>query len=174
MANFLMVPGLNNSDANHWQSLWEARLHSVSRVEQLHWERAELDVWADQVAAQIKKTKARWVIAHSFGCLATVRALSRENLQVEGIFLVAPADPDKFAVRHLLPSSGLSVPATIVGSLTDPWFSWEKVEFLAKQWQTPLYCAGDAGHINSQSGHGQWTEGWVLFERFRDGLLKAA
>ena len=178
MADYLIVPGLNNSDEAHWQSQWEKRLHSVARVEQARWDVAELDRWADQIAKTLKQSQARWIIAHSFGCLATVRALSRiheagEVIEVQGLFLVAPADPDKFAVRELLPRSALPVPAVIVGSLSDPWFQWEKLSLLAQQWQTPLWCAGDAGHINSASGHGIWAEGWEWFQQFRQPLIAA-
>jgi predicted alpha/beta hydrolase family esterase len=183
MADYLIVPGLNNSGPEHWQTQWQQQLDSVARVEQQHWEKPELDTWADNVVEQIKQTQPRWIIAHSFGCLATVRALTREKVRkqeraelssVEGLFFVAPADPDKFAVRDLLPEETLKTPAVIVGSFTDPWFGWEKLALLAKQWNVPLLSAGDAGHINVESGHGAWKEGWDLFRQFQNSLLRAA
>jgi predicted alpha/beta hydrolase family esterase len=29
----------------------------------------------------------------------------------------------------------------------------------------PLISAGDAGHINAESGHGVWPEGWRAFQQ---------
>ncbi|MGR5326040.1 alpha/beta fold hydrolase, partial [Vibrio sp. DNB22_17_1] len=50
------------------------------------------------------------LVAHSFGCLASIhwatQAQGARN-SVAGILLVAPADPDKFGVRDLLPQRTL-------------------------------------------------------------------
>ena len=37
--------------------------------------------------------------------------------------------------------------------------SFERAEFWSRQWQVPLFDAGDVGHINAQSGHGEWHQG---------------
>lgn len=179
MADYLIVPGLNNSGPGHWQTHWEQRLHSAVRVEQKYWDKPDIDVWADEIALAIKRQNPRWIIAHSFGCLSTLRALTRNGSEyygssVEGLFFVAPADPDKFVVRHLLPKKALTIPTVVVGSKTDPWFGWEKLVVLAKQWQVPLFSAGDAGHINIESGHGDWQDGWNLFQQFQKSLQLVA
>jgi uncharacterized protein len=86
---------------------------------------------------------------------------------VRGVLLVAPADPEKFGIDSLLPHSALPVPGLVVGSLTDPWLSWSKAQQWAQRWELPIFCAGDAGHINAESGHGDWDEGWELLQHLR-------
>jgi len=81
------------------------------------------------------------------------------------MFLVAPADPEKFGIAPRLPHAPLPVPGLVVGSLSDPWLTWPKAQLWAQRWELPIYCAGDAGHINAQSGHGEWPEGWALLQR---------
>ncbi|MFT3928935.1 MAG: alpha/beta hydrolase [Spongiibacteraceae bacterium] len=34
-----------------------------------------------------------------------------------------------------------------------------------QRWELPIYCAGNAGHINAESGHGDWPKGWELLQR---------
>jgi pimeloyl-ACP methyl ester carboxylesterase len=60
-------------------------------------------------------------IAHSFGTLASASIAAEFPEKIAALFLVAPADPDKFGIRHLLPQSPLSVPTKIpqVCRLTD-------------------------------------------------------
>lgn len=40
--------------------------------------------------------------------------------------------------------------------------SYERAEYWSRQWQVPLFDAGNAGHINAQSGHGDWHQGLEL------------
>jgi predicted alpha/beta hydrolase family esterase len=87
--------------------------------------------------------------------------------KVRGLFLVAPADPHKFAVTEQLPSGPLALPGRMVASRTDPWLSWASALQWAQRWQLPLIDAGDAGHINAESGHGFWREGWRAFQQLR-------
>lgn len=163
----VIVPGLRNSGPRHWQSHWQRQLPGVVRVEQEQWDVADLERWSAQVAATLQQAGPCWIVAHSFGCLASVHALASASSQVRGVFLVAPADPEKFRVADVLPTGTLPVPGLLVGSLTDPWLSWRKAEYWAQRWQLPLVCAGSAGHINTESGHTQWPAGLKLFQRFQ-------
>jgi predicted alpha/beta hydrolase family esterase len=38
------------------------------------------------------------------------------------------------------------------------------------RWRLALIDAGDAGHINAESGHGDWSQGWRIFEQLRSGI----
>jgi predicted alpha/beta hydrolase family esterase len=108
-----------------------------------------------------------WVIAHSFGCLATVHALARVHSLVKGVFLVAPADPDKFGVAAALPHYPLPVRGAVIGSRSDPWLTFEAARLWALRWELPVFDAGDAGHINVASGHGAWEQGWRWLHQLR-------
>ncbi len=47
----------------------------------------------------------------------------------------------------------------IVASRSDPFADYGFAERLSAQWGLDLADAGDAGHINAESGHGPWPEG---------------
>lgn len=168
MSNVVIVPGLRNSGPEHWQSHWQRWVPGAARVEQWDWEQPDLAQWSARVAATVDSLRGDvWLVAHSFGCLASVHALAQVGARVRGLFLVAPADPDKFGIADQLPRGRLPVQGMIVGSTTDPWLAWGKVKRLASRWDLPLLNAGDAGHINVESGHGEWREGWAWFRQFQ-------
>lgn len=161
----LIVPGLHGSEAQHWQSLWQQELPECVRVEQANWHTPDLPVWSAQVIATAQPLERFWIVAHSFGVLASLHALPGIIDRVAGVFLVAPADPDKFAVRNLLPHFQQPLYGALVASHTDPWMSMEKAVDLAGNYGLPLLDAGAAGHINIQSGHGKWRQGLEWFGR---------
>ena len=130
MSSVIIVPGLHNSGPRHWQTLWQRRLPNAVRVEQDDWAVPNLTRWADNVAAVLNAVDDCWIVAHSFGCLASVRALAQAPGKVRGLLLVAPADPDKFSVAAQLPAQPLAINGRIIASRTDPWLSWTK----AQQW----------------------------------------
>lgn len=165
--SFLIVPGLGDSPEGHWQSHWEQRLPDARRVQQVHWHVPDLQRWSDQVVRTLEAHGDAWVIAHSFGCLATVHALARIGSLVKGVLLVAPADPDKFGVADQLPAHPLPVRGALVASHSDPWLSFEKARLWALRWELPVLDAGDAGHINIASGHGAWEQGWRWLRQLR-------
>lgn len=168
-SDVLIVPGLNDSGPDHWQTRWQQRL-GARRVVQADWRRPDLARWAGEVERALEQmgegVYRTWIVAHSFGCLATLKALADSRLPVAGVFLAAPADPDKFGIGAQLkmrsPAAGL-----VVGSTTDPWLSWERARQWGARWDLPVLSAGAAGHINVESGHGEWTEGWEWFQQFR-------
>lgn len=167
MSGVVIVPGLRNSGPGHWQTVWQQRLANAGRICLPQWERPDLQQWADAIVATVRARRASYIVAHSFGCLATAYVLEQIRDEVRGVLLVAPADPEKFGVETLLPHSALPVPGLVVGSLTDPWLSWSKAQQWAQRWALPIYCAGDAGHINAESGHRDWPEGWKLLTRLQ-------
>lgn len=175
MNRVLIVPGLHNSGAGHWQTEWEKCLPCSHRIALSDWSTPNLGAWIRAIETAINDFAPTHIVAHSFGSLASAAVVAKkssasthENIgKLRGIFLVAPADPDKFNLRHCLPHSRLSVPGILLGSLTDPWLSWSGAQSLGEQWGLRTECVGDVGHINVQSGHGEWEDGWKrLFELF--------
>jgi predicted alpha/beta hydrolase family esterase len=171
MSSVVIVPGLHDSGPRHWQTLWQRRLPDSVRVVQQHWDTPDLTRWSNNVATVLNALDDCWIVAHSFGCLASVHAVAQLQghlpSKVRGLFLVAPADPHKFAIAERLPAGPLTLPARMIASRTDPWLSWASAQQWAQRWRIPLICAGDAGHINAESGHGLWPEGWREFQQLR-------
>ncbi len=165
----IIVPGLHDSGPAHWQSRWQQRHAEFSRVRQDDWERPQLGAWAarlDEVRAS--DPRPALFIAHSFGCLATVHSLARDGRNAAGALLVAPADPVKFGVADLLPALALPCPTLMVASANDPWMRADSAAAWARRWGSELVEGGWLGHINAESGLGDWPDGAALLHRLAD------
>ncbi len=183
----LVVPGFHGSGPGHWQSWLERELPQSRRVTGIDWERPVLSAWADAIARDIDAGPGRiWVVAHSFGCLASAVAIAERRERVAGAVLVAPADPERFSaagarsqlpreLRHdsiaaRLPASPLVDFGLLVASRDDPWMRYADARRWSERWGLALFDAGRAGHINVESGHGRWP----LLLELLDALRRAA
>lgn len=177
----LIVPGYHGSGAAHWQSWLQDNIPGSQRVSGIDWETPILPRWAEQVGKAIDASpQPLWVVAHSFGCLASAIAIAQHPRKVAGAILVAPADPERFSIHGvrdraqdgkkdsvniLLPQGRLAETGLLIASENDPWLTFSEARKWAGRWELPLYNARQAGHINTESGFGPWP---VLLE-----LLKA-
>jgi hypothetical protein len=160
----LIVPGLGNSGPVHWQSLWQVKHPEYVRVSQRDWEAPRVDDWAEPLDRAIREAQGRvFIVAHSFGCLAAIRRLEQRSGDVSGALLVAPADPAKWAPALSLQE--LPIPTTLVASRNDPWIPLGKAHHVARQLGSSFVNAGEAGHINTESGYGPWSEGERLLAK---------
>lgn len=153
----LTIPGLHDSGPAHWQTWLETINRDAVRVTQRHWADPDVDRWASRIASVIEqRPSVRWIAAaHSFGCLALTRlAALRPDLSIEAALLVAPADPDRFGIAGLLPSTSLPYSSTVVSSQTDPWLLPAKARLWSRRWHSHWLDLGDAGHINAEAGFG--------------------
>jgi len=168
----LVAPGLDDSGPGHWQTLWQRRHVEMTRIVQDDFATPDIARWAGTVARAVEASPVPpVVVAHSFGCLATVRAVVAHGVALAGALLVAPADPDKFGIAHGLVAARLPFPSTLVASTNDPWLKFVKAGALAAEWGSRLVSAGHAGHVNAESGHGPWPAGLGLM---RDLAERAA
>lgn len=178
----LMAPGLFGSGPDHWQSAWQRRYPQFGRVEQDDWTWPNLENWARKlVQSAVDADEPVIIVAHSFGCLATVRAAAFQSNLIAGALLVAPADPARFKVEAKLPQTTLEFPTTLVASTNDPWMPFEKAQAWAERWGSSFVRLDAAGHINVKSGYSEWPMGLELLERLclrvkpaagRSGLLQ--
>jgi predicted alpha/beta hydrolase family esterase len=98
-------------------------------------------------------------VAHSFGCLATVQALTVLGAPIAATLLVAPADPDRFGIDPTWLRSPLPGVHRMVISDNDPWLTPARAGELGRAWQVSQVSLGNAGHINVASGFGAWPQG---------------
>lgn len=173
--DILLVPGLDNSGPDHWQSRWERRLPTVKRIEQKDWSRPEKSAWTKEIVAAVEQAERPVVlVAHSLGVAATVHAAPLlPPGRVLGGFLVAPpsevrtADiPAIDAAFRPYPRDPLPFPSLVVASRDDPWCTIDEAGELALAWGSQLVDAGNSGHLNAESGHGPWPEGALRFGAF--------
>jgi predicted alpha/beta hydrolase family esterase len=161
----LIVPGLYGSAHKHWQSAWERRYPHFRRVEQSDWDNPDLDSWARQVVeAAVIEPQPAVLVAHSFGCLAAVRASLFQSGLIAAALLVAPADPALFGIERRVPLSFLPFPTTVVASTNDPYLTLARARYWADRWGSQLVTLNDAGHINVQAGFDEWPMGLGLLE----------
>ena len=156
----ILVPGLHDSSFEHWQSRWQRAHPDFWRVRQDDWHTPDLRAWAaglDQVRALDKRPAL--LVAHSFGCLVALYSITHDARAVAGALLVAPADPDKFGVAGMLPSSPVDFPTILISSSNDPWMRAGQAARWARRWGSTLIEAGALGHINADSGLGDWPFG---------------
>jgi len=177
--DILMVPGRTNSGPNHWQSRWQEKLPTARRVEQVNWEHVDLQDWSKELAAAVTAaTRPVVLVAHSAGVNLVAHAAPHlPGGMVRGAFLVAPAG-SRFVLEHEAydmklahpPQNPLPFPATVIASHSDPYCPILEAEEWAYAWGAAFSDAGDAGHINTDSGHGPWPEGLMRFAGFLQKL----
>ena len=176
----LVLPGWLNSGPDHWQTRWQTA-HGYTRVEQHDWARPLRGDWItrleDVVTAQNPALPIT-LVAHSLGCVlvAAWAALSSNVHRVSCAFLVAPCDVGLSALRSVLTSwkpdtqravlepsgSGLPFRSLLLASRTDPHCSYGQAQVLAQSWGSTLVDCGACGHINAESGLGDWPQGHAL------------
>lgn len=176
---YLIVPGWQGSPAEHWQSHWQQVLPECTRVEQEDWLLPERQAWVTQLERQIAADgRPVLLIAHSLGC-ATVahwaaQASARLLARVRGALLVAPADVERIdcplPLRNFapLPQLRLPFPTVLVGSSNDHAAEASRALQFAQDWGSEAVILANAGHINVQSGHHQWVQGFTWLYQLQE------
>jgi hypothetical protein len=162
----LLVPGLRGSGPAHWQSLWQAKHPAFRRVLQREWGAARLEDWSAAVDEAVRAAHGRvFIVAHGFGCLASLRRLRRRSCDVAGALFVAPRDPPDFGMELPPPGEPLELPSTLVASRDDPCMPFAHAQRLARRLGSHFVDAGEAGHLDDAAGFGSWEKGERLLAR---------
>jgi hypothetical protein len=142
------------------------------RIGQRDWDRPVCAEWVAVLEDTVRRLGPSTVlVAHSLGCIATARRAAGPHSPIQAALLVAPPDtarPDfpAEAVRfYPVPSQPLGFPSILVASTNDPYESFAHAEACATAWGSRLVNLGPAGHINSDSGLGDWPAGFALLEQ---------
>lgn len=173
-SDILFVPGLGGSGPNHWQTRWQEKLSTGSRVEQQDWNRPERASWVERIVAAVEAARRPvLLVAHSLGVAAVAHAAPRLPAGVvRGAFLVSLPDveadglPDEVRPFAPLPRDPLPFPSLLIASRNDPFCAYERAEDLSYAWGAALVDAGQSGHVNTESGHGPWPEGLMRLAGF--------
>jgi predicted alpha/beta hydrolase family esterase len=172
-ADILFVPGYTNSGPEHWQTRWQSRLSTAHRVEQDEWSKPVREDWIEKLVNAVNaSTRPVVLVGHSLGVATAIHAVSRFTAPVAGAFFVAPPEVENPAIRpkHLMtfgpyPREPLPFPSVTIASRNDPFSSFDKAEDIAGAWGSLFVDAGEAGHLNAESGHGPWPEGLMIFSQ---------
>jgi len=166
----LLVPGLRDHVAQHWQTLLEPQLARVRSVPPMG--RSDLDC-AARVAAIERAAQAIdgpiVLVAHSGGCIMVAHWARQTRRAVHAALLATPPDfdtpmPEGYPTLDALDAAGwlpvpraaLPFPSLVAASHNDPLGSFERVSGLARDWGSELADLGAVGHLNPASGYGDW------------------
>jgi len=175
MTRTLILPGLHDSDPGHWQSRWEARDDTLLRVIQDDWETTHCADWIAKLDQALALTGPDTVlVAHSAGCALVAHwAVGEFSAHVRGALLVAPSDPEALSFPSgptgfaPVPLLRLQFRTIVVASSNDPYVALSRARAFAMAWGSEFMMIGEAGHINSASGLGDWPEGLALLNTLR-------
>lgn len=190
--DILIVPGWSNSGPDHWQSRWQRNFKTARRVEQDDWLTPDRARWVDRVVEEVGlSTRPVVLVGHSLGVATILHAAPfLEPAGVAGAFLVAPSDLDSVedwprgdgqapdgqawetsvASFRPMPRARLPFPARVIASSDDAFCSIERAQELGAAWGADVSSLANAGHINTDSGHGPWPEGLLSFGMFLKSL----
>ena len=177
MATVLTLPGWQSSGPTHWQTRWEL-LHGCVRVAQQDWMNPKREAWVATLDAAIATIDAPIVlVAHSLGCLLAAHWAAGDGApctKIRGALLVAIPDVDRESappqVRDFSPTPmvPLPFPCVAVASTSDPYCSFLRAGLIASAWGADFVNAGNAGHLNAESGLGDWLDGWAYVRPWLD------
>ncbi|POY35819.1 alpha/beta hydrolase [Solitalea longa] len=167
----IIIPGLNNSGDNHWQTHW-ANKHGFKRIEQHDWDNPESEEWISSLDEQLNQLNGKPIIlvAHSLGCIATALWAQNPSRKIKAALLVAPADteakgiPKEIKSFKPIPQKPLPFKSIVVASTNDKYISLERANNLAQNWGSEFINVGAVGHINSDSNLGEWELGLELLK----------
>jgi predicted alpha/beta hydrolase family esterase len=177
----LVLAGLWNSGPEHWQTLWERRHPEWQRVPHRDWNNPDCHEWVAELDGAIAASDAGppILVAHSLACATVAHwAASGSKLKIAGAFLVAPSDveapsyPKEATGFGPMPMQKLPFPSIVVASSNDEYVSLERARAFATAWGSKFVEIGAAGHINGDSGYGEWPEGEKMLMEFCDQLDK--
>jgi uncharacterized protein len=169
-ATVVIVPGLRDHVAEHWQTLLATQLPHVRTVEPLHRDKLSLTARVaalDDVVTDLDGPVI--LVAHSAGVMITVAWASRHDHPIAGALLATPPDltvplPTGYPTPEQLrdhgwyptPRNRLRFPSILAASSNDPLCGFDRAATLAQHWGSRLVDIGPVGHLNPAAGYGYW------------------
>ncbi|MFK8329809.1 RBBP9/YdeN family alpha/beta hydrolase [Pseudomonas sp. BJa5] len=177
-ATVLIIPGLRDHVAEHWQTLLQARLAKVRCVPPLQVNGLDCNARVEAIQREIEQIDGEVIlVAHSAGVLMVAHWAARYQRPIKGALLAAPPDlnaqwPANYPSPETLHANGwsplpitpLPFPSIVAGSTNDHLASLEAVTAMAVGWGSHLLKLGAVGHLNPAAGFGPWPEAEALIQ----------
>lgn len=166
----LIVPGLRDHVAEHWQTLLQQKLPNAVSVAPLEHDKLSCAARVAALDAALAKIDGPVIlVAHSAGVMITVHWARQHDRRIHGALLAAPVDletplPEGYPTFdalaengwHPIPRTPLPFPSIVGASRNDPLARFERVEQMARDWGSRLVDLGEVGHLNPAAGFGEW------------------
>ena len=181
MPTALIVPGLRDHVAEHWQTILAQRLPRVRSVPPMGRDHLDCDARVAALEYEVGRIGGPIVlVAHSGGVITVAHwAARKQRRPIRGALLATPPDfeqpmPAGYPTMESLRAAGwLPVPreplpfqSIVAASRNDPLGRFERVAELARAWGSRLADIGEAGHLNPASGYGEWTQAQSFIQEF--------
>ena len=174
----LIVPGLRDHVADHWQTLLANRLPNVRTVPPLEVDKLNCAARVEAIEKELAQIDGPVIlVAHSAGVLMVAHWAAKYHRPIQGALLVAPPDleaqwPDNYPSPDTLkqhgwspvPRTPLPFPNIVAASTNDYLASIEASVALAQDWGSQLINLGNVGHLNPASGFGDWPQADQLIQ----------
>ena len=178
-ADLLFVPDATGPVADHWQLRWQQKLTTAQPVAPADCDRLTRAGWLTRLAQAVGEARRPVIlVGHGLGVIAIAHVTPLlEHGRIRGAFLVAPRMTA--AIRSLgdvdqklaeIPMDPLPFPSMLVASRNDAFAPFADSEDLSYAWGAAFVDAGEAGHLDTLSGHGPWPEGLMRFASFLSKL----
>lgn len=175
-ATILIVPGLRDHVAEHWQTLLAAQLPRVRTVPPLEHDKLSCAARVQAMEHTLAGIEGPVVIvAHSAGTMMVAHWAQQGTRPIQGALLAAPADletpmPAGYPAVELLGANGwlpiprqrLPFPSIVAASSNDPLSRLERARAFAEAWGGRFVELGAVGHLNPASGYGEWPRAMQL------------
>ena len=166
-----ILPGLNNSGPEHWQTYWEQQ-YGFTRIQQKDWDTPVCKDWISTIDKAIANHPSEEVVlvGHSLACCTIAHWARQYNRTIKAALLVGPSDveapsyPPGTSGFAPMPLQRLPFKSIVVASSDDQYVSMERALYFASCWGSELIDVGALGHINSASNIGHWPEGYNILQ----------
>jgi len=167
----LLVHGWGGSDFPHWQSWLAGEIAkdygTVSFLKLSDFEFPEINRWKNELLKELDDFKPDVVICHSLANTLWFHLCNEEKIKdVKKLFLVAPPSLEdtieevKSFFPITAPKNLHAKEVLLVCSTNDPYMTLQEAKSLQKILDVNMEVLEDAGHINADSGFGEWP--WML------------
>jgi len=176
----LLLHGWGGSDFPHWQSWLAGEIAKdygcVNFVRFSNVDIPKLDIWMKELLNSLEDFRPDIVICHSLANTLWFHACNTQKMpQVKKLYLVAPPSLT-CKVKELAEFFPVQIPqrlytkeALLITSTNDPYLHVDEAKELQQSLHVKMKILENAGHINTQSGYGEWS--WMLKEVKSSSLL---
>ncbi|MDB2562291.1 alpha/beta hydrolase [Sulfurimonas sp.] len=173
----LLLHGWGGSDSPHWQSWLASELAkdygTVSFLQFSNFDFPDLQTWKNELKNELESFQPDIVVCHSLANTLWFHLIG-EIQEVQKLYLVAPpsftckVEEIKEFFPLSLPQITSAKESLLIASTNDPYMTLNEAKKLQKSLNIPMKVLEDAGHINTDSGYGEWS--WILEEIKKDFL----
>lgn len=169
----LLLHGWGGSDFPHWQSWLAGEIAKdygcVNFLKFSNFHTPKLDVWMQELLVALEDFRPDIVMCHSLANTLWFHACNTQKMpEIEKLYLVAPPSltcnikglREFFPVQ--IPEKLYAKDTLLITSTNDPYMRIDEAQNLQQSLHVKMKVLENAGHINADSGYGEWN--WMLKE----------